>query len=210
MAETLLSPGVLARENDLTVTAQTPAPIGAAIVGPTVKGQPYVPKRITSFSEYLTYFGGAFLSGSTQYTYFTSTAAYNYFLNGGTTLWITRVASGSFTAASSSFISGSTAGAIASGSIFTIKTLSYGANQNSVGPLDSSGSLASGSADNLRWEITAPNTSSGTFSLLVRRGDDNTANKVVLETWTNLSLDPTGPNYIEKVIGNQVFTPAVS
>ena len=208
MAETLLSPGVLARENDLTVTAQTPAPIGASIIGPTVKGQPYVPRRITSFTEYLTYFGGAFLSGSSQYTYFTSTAAYNYFQNGGTSLWVTRVASGSFTAATSSFISGSTQGAIDSGSIFVLQTLSYGANQNSSGSLDVSGSLSNGTKDNVRWEITAPNTSSGTFSLLIRRGDDNTNNKIVLETWTNLSLDPTAPNYIEKVIGNQIASPS--
>jgi len=204
MAETLLSPGVLARENDLTVTAQAPTLVGAAIVGPTVKGQPYVPRRISTFTEYLTYFGGAFLSGSTQYTYFTSTAAYNYFQNGGTSLWVTRVASGSFTAATSSIVKGN-GYPLASGSMFTIQTLSYGSNQNSTGSIDVSGSLANGTPDNIRWEITAPNTSSGTFTLLVRRGDDNNNNKVVLETWTNLSLDPTAPNYLEKVIGNQVF-----
>jgi|688.fasta_scaffold211186_1 hypothetical protein len=216
MAETLLSPGVLARENDLTVTAQTPAPIGAAIVGPTVKGIPYVPKLITSFTQYLTYFGGTFLSGSTQYTYFTSTAAYNYFQNGGTSLWVTRVASGSFTSASAYTITGSSInpnieGAVAylnaSSASFQLATISYGANQNSSGSVDASGSLANGTPDNIRWEITAPNTSSGTFTLLVRRGDDNNNNKVVLETWTNLSLDPTAPNYIEKIIGNQYFAP---
>ena len=223
MAETLLSPGVLARENDLTVTAQTPAVVGASIIGPTVKGVPYVPKRITSFTEYLTYFGGTFLSSSTQYTYFTSTAAYNYFLNGGTSLWVTRVVSGSFTQASGSSITGSQVAANANGVVngiqfgsttaantscsFQIVPLSYGANQNSSGSVDVSGSLANGVPDNLRYEIVSPNTASGTFSLLVRRGDDNTNNKVVLETWTNLSLDPTAPNYLEKVIGNQIFTP---
>ena len=45
-------------------------------------------------------------------------------------------------------------------------------------------------------------TSSGQFSLLVRRGNDNNREKAVLETWTNLSLDPKAENYIEKVIGN--------
>ena len=224
MAETLLSPGVLARENDLTVTGQAAATIGAAIVGPTVKGQPYVPRRITSFSEYLTYFGGTFLSGSTQYTYFTSTAAYNYFQNGGESLWVTRVASGSFTAASAISITGSqndgdvtgiintvelgAASNLNSSASFTIAPLSYGANQNSSGSIDASGSLTNGTIDNLRYEIVSPNTASGTFSLLVRRGDDNTNSKVVLETWTNLSLDPTQPNYIERVIGNQTFTVA--
>ena len=221
MSEILLSPGVLARENDLTVTAQTPTAIGASIIGPTVKGQPYVPKRITSFTEYLTNFGGAFLSGSTQYTYFTSTAAYNYFLNGGTSLWVTRVVSGSFTTSSCFSITGSQIAANVNGivngvqfgsttaantsSSFKIVPLSYGANQNSSGSVDSSGSLANGVPDNIRYEIVSPNTASGTFALLVRRGDDNTSNKVVLETWSNLSLDPTAPNYIEKQIGNQIF-----
>ena len=221
MSEILLSPGVLARENDLTVTAQTPTAIGASIIGPTVKGQPYVPKRITSFTEYLTNFGGAFISGSTQYTYFTSTAAYNYFLNGGTSLWVTRVVSGSFTTSSCFSITGSQIAANVNGivngvqfgsttaantsSSFKIVPLSYGANQNSSGSVDSSGSLANGVPDNIRYEIVSPNTASGTFALLVRRGDDNTNNKVVLETWSNLSLDPTAPNYIEKQIGNQIF-----
>jgi hypothetical protein len=94
MAETLLSPGVLARENDTSQITNTPAPAGAALIGPTVKGQPNVPRLITSFNQYLTYFGGAFISGSTQYTYFTSTAAFNYFQNGGTSLWVTRVVTG--------------------------------------------------------------------------------------------------------------------
>jgi len=221
MAETLLSPGVLARENDLTVTAGTPTPIGASLIGPTVKGQPYVPRRISSFTEYLTYFGGSFLSGSTRYTYFTSTAAYDYFLNGGESLWVTRVVSGSFTAPSGSSITGSQIAANANGVVngiqfgsttaantsasFQIVPLSFGANQNSSGSIDVSGSLSNGTPDNLRYEIVSPNTSSGTFSLLVRRGDDNTNNKIVLETWTNLSLDPTAPNYVEKIIGNQVF-----
>jgi hypothetical protein len=207
MAEILLSPGVLARENDLSQITNAPAPIGASIIGPTVKGQPNIPRKVTSFSEYLTYFGGSFISGSSnQHTYFTSTAAYNYFQNGGTSLWVTRVASGSFIAATSSFISGSTTGSYASGSVFQLSTISFGADQNSSGSLDASGSLSSGTSDNVRWEIVSPNTASGTFSLLIRQGNDNSNNKIVLETWTGLSLDPTATNYIEKIIGNQVFT----
>jgi hypothetical protein len=208
MAETLLSPGVLARENDTSQITNTPAPIGAALIGPTVKGQPNVPRLITSFNQYLTYFGGAFISGSTQYTYFTSTAAYNYFQNGGTSLWVTRVVTGSadFLPATSSYIiTGSATGPQSGVSPFTLQTLSWGDNMNSTSSLDAQGALQSGSANNLRWQIVNSNTASGTFNLLVRRGDDNTNVPIVLETWTNLSLDPTQPNYIEKVIGNQIF-----
>ena len=208
MAETLLSPGVLARENDTSQITNTPAPIGAALIGPTVKGQPNVPRLITSFNQYLTYFGGAFISGSTQYTYFTSTAAYNYFQNGGTSLWVTRVVTGSadFLPATSSYIiTGSATGPTSGVSPFTLQTLSWGSDMNSTSSLDAQGALQSGSANNLRWQIVNSNTASGTFNLLVRRGDDNTNVPIVLETWTNLSLDPTQPNYIEKVIGNQIF-----
>jgi hypothetical protein len=68
-----------------------------------------------------------------------------------------------------------------------------------------SGALASGSVDNVRWEIPTVNTSSGTFSLLIRRGDDNNLQKIVLETYQNLSLDPYASNYISKVIGDASF-----
>ena len=200
MAETLLSPGVLARENDQSFVSQIPAPVGAAIIGPTVKGQVNVPTIVTSYSDYLLKFGDTFDSGSDQYSYFTSISAYNYFLNGGNSLLVTRVASGSFTSATSSFVSSSLAPV--NGSSFVLETISQGINQNSTGPLNSDGTLDSGSANNIRWEIVSPNTSSGTFSLLVRRGDDSTNVKTVLETWTNLSLDPFSTNYISKVIGD--------
>ena len=208
MAETLLSPGVLARENDSSQITNVPSPAGAALLGPTVKGQPDYPRLITSFNQYLTYFGGAFISGSSQYTYFTSTAAFNYFQNGGTSLWVTRVASGSSTfrpATSSLMLTGSVGGPITATSPFILQTLSYGSNQNSSSSLDASGSLTSGSNLNLRWQITNANTSSGTFTLLIRQGNDTTSNPKYLETWTNLSLDPTAPNYIEKTLGSTTF-----
>ena len=84
MAETLISPGVLARENDQSQITSQPVQAGAAIVGPTVLGRVGVPKLVTSYSEFLANFGSTFSSGSDQFTYFTSVSAYNYFNNGGT------------------------------------------------------------------------------------------------------------------------------
>ena len=104
MAETLISPGVLARENDQSQVTSQPIQAGAALVGPTVKGQVGIPKLITTYSEYQANFGTTFDSGSDEYTFLTSISAYNYFQNGGTSLIITRVASGSFSAATSSRI----------------------------------------------------------------------------------------------------------
>jgi hypothetical protein len=102
MAETLISPGVLARENDSSQITSQPVQAGAAVVGPTVKGRVNIPTLVTTYSEYLANFGSTFTSGSDEYSFLTSISAYNYFQNGGTSLIVTKVASGSFTAASSS------------------------------------------------------------------------------------------------------------
>ena len=207
MAETLISPGVLALENDQSFITQQPITVGAAIIGPTVKGPVEVPTIVTSYSDYQNKFGTTFLSASQVYTYFTSIAAYNYFANGGETLLVARVVSGSFTGATTATGSGTPIlCASASAQSLVLTTLSQGALMNSTGSQDISGSLASGSADNIRWQIQNADTASGTFSLLIRQGNDTTNNKTVLETWTNLSMDPTSPNYVARVLGNQTKT----
>jgi phage tail sheath protein FI len=66
----------------------------------------------------------------------------------------------------------------------------------------SAGALTSGSAANVRYEITSVNTGSGTFNLAIRAGNDNTAQPNYLETFPNLSLDPALPNFISRVIGD--------
>ena len=300
MAETLLSPGVLARENDQSFISAQPVQAGAALVGPTVLGPVERPQLVTSYSQYKNIFGSTFESGSQTYSYLTSLSAFNYFQNGGESLIVTRVTSGSFTPAVSTKIDttitdgdlittadillngigtgfnitssagngpGTVAGIPMTGSIsgsgavasitystsesissitvtsagtafrkgetitipsasagadlpggsdivitleasdlnykdaFDIETLSEGHIMNNDGA-ETRGALASGSVDNIRWEIANVNTESGVFSLVVRRGDDNNSEKVILETWQNLTLDPKAENYIEKVIGN--------
>jgi hypothetical protein len=89
---------------------------------------------------------------------------------------------------------------------FELDTLSKGEVMNSASP--STNALENGTANNVRWEIPTVNTSSGEFSLLVRRGDDTSNEKIVLEVFNRLSLDPNSPYYISKVIGDQVQTVA--
>ncbi len=296
MAEVLLSPGVLARETDSSFISGQPVQAGAAILGPTVKGPVGIPTIVSSYSDYQNRFGAKVESGSVEYTYFTSISAYNYFQQGGDSLLVTRVVSGSYTSATSTAISNNVesgvlgnlsgvtksvfnatgsaggsvsaakssnvnvtasfvlansesissitldaaAGAFAIGDVisftseslganqeggsnlsltlvasnivnqsaFVLETLSEGAIMNSAGATGSNGTLVNGTKDNLRWEIVSPNTASGTFNLLIRRGDDTTTSRTILETWTGLSLDPNSNNYIEKIIGNskQVVT----
>ena len=417
MAETLISPGVLARENDQSLVTAQPLVRGAAIIGPTVKGPVEKPTYVSSFSSFQAIFGGALESGSTDYTYLTSVAANNYFSSGGSSLLVTRVTSGSFSPALSTtvqnnvetgdgglgggltpwtggtatgntintfldidinsaasgvgatatvttvvsgllvdsttavptgagvaagaydnsatsdqititagmvntagasggkaiittdatggvvvgvaLLSGSstgyvadsiitipnatlqadpqlgstgnggdiiiqlagtnvgskigsvnitedgagytagetvtiTAGAIGAGSTeashvllaseienanaFVLETLSEGEIMNNTSPAgsDSSGTelsggaLALGSADNIRWEIASVNTASGVFSLLVRRGNDNNNQRVVLESYNNISLDPFSPNYISRAIGDMTSNVVVA
>ena len=331
MAETIVSPGVLAIENDQSFITQQPVQAGAAIIGPTPKGKVGIPVLCTTYSDYLNKFGSTFLSGSQTYTYFTSIAAYNYFNSGGNTLLVTRVVSGStsldWTPATSSAIPSPTALTSASLSVnltyisaslasvgsqslningitlyytgsltppantsntiyigtdsfanstlasyvatssaifnfsssispyntslqsisssvfsstnllltstnpnglignsyyvtsgstttyfsggtnttaFVLETLSEGIIMNSTGPTGSFGTLLSGSANNFRWQIASQNINDGTFSLLIRQGNDSDINPSVVESWGPLSLDPFAANYIEKVIGNQV------
>jgi len=409
MAETLISPGVLARENDQSLVTAQPLVRGAAVVGPTVKGPVEKPTYVSSFSSFQAIFGGSLESGSTDYTYLTSVAAYNYFSSGGSSLLVTRVTSGSFSPALSTIIQnnlesanagligdivgdytsggtggtkdtfvvaadnitpnngatlsvvigeltnlvatqnvtaqsaltggttigtitgpftivsgkvttsggttqvgtgatisittdgGGTTGVITAASVvaagsgyvkgnvltvaavdmvgagfvacdkdftftindtnllngptainvtsdgagysvgdalsiaganignptadliitltdssienkaaFVLETLSEGIIMNNTTPIGgdsagaelSGGALALGSADNLRWEIASVNTASGVFSLLVRRGNDNNNQRVVLESFNNISLDPFSPNYISRAIGD--------
>jgi len=389
MAETLISPGVLQRENDQSFITQQPVQVGAAVVGPTVKGPVEIPTVVTSYSDYQNRFGTTFLSASEEYSFLTSIQAYNYFQNGGNTLLVTRVVSGSsnwgYATASvntsgiedggvdsgtnllSSYTSGGTLGTagtfsdvatttsgtgtgitlnvttsttngklsnatdallssitinssdandatyvgveldggsgtgasatlvvssntvssitvtevgsgyaasdilkissriiggttditivLASGDLlveptsitvedagsgyevgdqltvaktligtsdadlvvtlananvnnavaFTLEAIDKGIIFNNNGTLLSNGALASGSADNIRWEVAASSSANGTFDLLIRRGNDNENNKVVLETFTGLSLDPTQDNYVARVIGDYKY-----
>jgi hypothetical protein len=340
--ETLISPGVLATENDRSFVATGPVSVGAAIIGPTVKGPVEIPTVVTSYSDFVNKFGTTIMSASNNYSYFTSIAAYNYFQNGGQSLLVSRVvrdainwnpasasipsqktsggtpataslptASGNFntefafgvfsdntsnpdmqyifiptasgnysdfaildyyyvfyfasgstnantttnfvnkvnstvafhnlsasstattvTVSSSaangtlfnntyffatasninitpvgswsgSLFGGGTTGNITSS--FTLKTISEG-NIMNTGTQDSKGAFSSGSADNVRWQITNVNTTNGTFDMVIRQGNDNTLNPIVLETWTNLSLDPKSSNFISKRLGDSTLS----
>ncbi len=92
MAEAIISPGVYTNENDQSAVTQGPIVAGAAIVGPTVNGIPYVPTLVTTYSDYVAKFGTTFNNGASgSMEYFTSLAAKNYFDNGGNTLLVTRI-----------------------------------------------------------------------------------------------------------------------
>jgi len=209
MAETIISPGVFTRENDLTFVAPAPAEAGTLFIGPTVKGPVEIPTVVTSYGQYQRIFGSTFESGSTKQEFLTSIAVRNFFNQGGSTALVARVVNTAtnYTRATSTHVSSSLKG---SEQPFTLETLGKGVIlNNSTGSLDggahnSDGSLVSGSADNLRWEVSNINNAKGTFTVSVRRGNDNTSEKVILETFNNISLDPNAGNFISAVIGDQI------
>jgi uncharacterized protein len=203
--EVLLSPGVLLNENDQSQITLGTVTAGLSLVGPTVKGQPNIPILVTSYSDFKSKYGDAFVSASNTYEYLTSIAAYNYFQQGGQSILVTRVVTGSYTSATT------TSGTKISGSAgvtetFVLETLSQGTIMNNAGSTGSNGTLVSGSANNVRWEIQSPNTSSGVFTVVIRQGDDTATNPSVLETWPNVSLDPNAANFVSRVIGDKSRT----
>jgi hypothetical protein len=203
MANFTVSPGVAISEIDNTYLTGNPVQAGAAIIGPTVKGPVEVPTLVTSYSDFVTLFGDSFISGGNAYSYLTSIAAYNYFNYGGTSLLVARVvtSSANWTSATSTTVPN-----YFTSSSFSLETITKGIiMNNSSSVAGANGTLISGSSDNIRWEITNSNTGSGTFNVLVRRGNDTETSKVVLEAWNNLSLDPNSPRYIAAVIGDQTL-----
>jgi len=202
MANFTVSPGVSISEIDNTFLTGQPIQAGAAIIGPTVKGPVEKPTLVTSYSSFQSLFGDTFISGGDAYSYLTSIAAYNYFNYGGTSLLVARVASGSYLPADSSYIPTGSSGPTSGLSPFILETLSEGIIMNNSGSMVSN-SLVSGSKENVRWEITQLNTGSGNFNVLIRRGDDNQNNKIILESFNNVNLDPNSNRFISKVIGDQ-------
>ena len=218
MAEKVVSPGVFTNEIDASFLPAAIGDIGAAIVGPTVKGPAMIPTVIQTFSEFESVFGTTFRSGSNYYQYLTSHAAEQYLQNGGP-LTVIRVSDATAAQAVVYKQGDDTAydGGTANETI-TFETIGDGHIYNNYGGTstsytDHSGSdtgtnnvLASGSSDNYRIEIAGVNNTKGTFNVLVRGGNDTLKRKQVLETWNNVSLDPNASNYVERIIGNQDYS----
>ena len=201
--ETIVSPGVLLQEVDKSFITPGTDPSGLAIIGPTARGPIEIPTLITNYNDFKEVYGTVIKSGSQGYEYFTNLAVKNYFDNGGASALVVRVvndADNQWAYASSSKIEDSAANSAAS---FELESLGKGDLLNSIGPLYSGGGLHSGSKDNFRWEVSNVNSNAGTFTLSIRRGDDTTNAPIVLEQFTNCSLDPLSPNYISRKVGDQ-------
>ena len=202
MAERIVSPGVFTREQDTSFLTPAPAEVSTAVVGPAVKGPINIPTVVRSYGEYVAVYGDRFKSGSNYYQHLTSLTAEKFFEQGGDSLLVSRVAPSSYSSATAEVTSGSTA-------LFTLETIGEGAiftNSGSATENLADGALLSGSSDNVRWEIIGKNSTQGTVDIVIRRGDDNGKNKIILETFNNVSLDPNSDNYVAKRIGDVSYS----
>ena len=203
-SEKIVSPGVFTREIDQSQLPAAVAAIGAAVIGPTVKGPAGIPTVVSSYSEFVAKFGSTFTSGSgaaeQTYKYLTNYTAEQY-LKYADSLTVVRILDGTYSHATASILASGSAEAS-----FKLHTLSDGADQNSFGSEGTNGLLENGTANNIRYEISNRNENKGTFTLSIRRGNDTNRRKVVLEQFNNVSMDPNSSNYIAKLIGDQVYT----
>lgn len=100
--ERIVSPGVFTRERDLSFLPQGIANIGAAIIGPTVKGPAFVPTVVSSFQEFEEMFG------STDSRFYTPYAVEQYLRSAGTVTIVRVLNTGGYTADSIElYVSGS-------------------------------------------------------------------------------------------------------
>ena len=87
MAERIVSPGVFTEEKDLSFLPQGVAEIGAAIVGPTLRGPAFTPTVISSVSDFQKKFGPI---GGKQ-PYYAGITAQRMLDNGAPSVTIVRV-----------------------------------------------------------------------------------------------------------------------
>lgn len=165
-------PGSYAEEIVLTPQALSgggTAGFAAAFIGTNGRG-PTTPTFISTWSEYLTYFGA--FSGS----YLLPFALFQFFANGGSAAYVTRVAGVGAVTATRQLQDTLGAGTI------QISAYSPGAWGNSVF-IDVTSAGASGA---------------GRFTLNVHYGNSSAAS--IVETWSDLSMDPTDSRYVINVI----------
>lgn len=225
-----LSPGVFTREQDLSQRPLEIQAVGAAVIGPTVRGPAFVPTPISNYSEYIRWFGDTFSSGSgaseKMYKYFTTHCVQEY-IKYGQVVTVVKILNANYqpaysyvhqsasyallsTAASASVTFGATEMAfkivaLSDGDISNSGRLSAAISGSGVSGDESTNNLlTSGSQFNMRWEIANVDPSRGVFDLYIRRGDDIGNRKVLLEQYSQVSLDPNTQNFVARVIGDQV------
>ncbi len=88
--ERIVSPGVFTNEKDLSYLPQGIGAIGAALVGPTLKGPAFVPTLVNGYGDFLKIFGGTYEQSYLPYT------AKSYFTNAGSATVVRVLGTGGY------------------------------------------------------------------------------------------------------------------
>ncbi len=176
MAERIVSPGVFTREKDLSFLPAGVEAIGAAIVGPTLKGPAFTPTVITSESEYAQVFGAL---GDTDGLYVPM--AVQRYLNGGApSVTVVRVLGiGGYTADFVNVVLTGSAGALASKPLTgkVLATLLPSRKTSGVGDLSGTRLVTDVSAEFTGSNVT-PTASAASVANVVLSGSNVTAELV--------------------------------
>ena len=88
--ERIVSPGVFTIEKDLSFLPQGVGAIGAALIGPTLKGPAFVPTIVNGYSDFVTKFGGTYEQSYLPFT------AKSYLNNAGVATIVRVLGSGGY------------------------------------------------------------------------------------------------------------------
>lgn len=174
MPATLTTPGVYVQELPSGVHPITGvATSETAFIDFFPRGPMNVPTNVTSWAEFVRTFGGLDERSESSY------AIYQYFVNGGTSAWVVRIAAGSPAPATGALLSGGNP-------VLNIAASSPGKWGTAV-----------------QYAVDTDQISDTTsFNLTVRevQPTDNPSRVVSAETYRNISLDPTSARFAPGVI----------
>ena len=181
--ERIVSPGVFTNENDLSFLQQGIGQIGAALIGPTLKGPAFVPTVVQGYGDYLTKFGGTFEQSYLPYT------AKNYLNNAGSATIVRVMGTGGYSLVHP---------------IALVATGSWG--KRLISMLHPTFVVTSGDSTSLFADSTVTANASGSFVLTVA-GDFTTDTSFFTNALNedgvpfSSSIDPENTSYIGNLYG---------
>jgi len=190
--ERIISPGVFTNENDLSFLPAGIAQIGAAFVGPTLKGPALVPMQVTSFQDYQVMFGG---EDSTQ-TYIPY-AIKNYLKNASSAMVVRILGNGGWTFTTDT--NKLAAVAVAStGSTITYQIVSglHPAKNNTSTNFDlrASTAISGNISNNFTLVASGSNLTAKTYTVSINRQNTTFISKVIGSTPDSTKISNTNYN----------------
>jgi len=182
--ERIVSPGVFTIEKDLSFLPQGVGQIGAALIGPTLKGPAFVPTIVEGYSDFVTKFGGTYEQSYLPFT------AKSYLTNAGSATIVRVLGSGGYSLKHP---------------LVLVATGSYGSRLISV--LHPTFVVSSGDSTSLFAQSTVASNASGSFVLTVSGGfaTDNSAftGNAIDENGTpfSASINPNSTSFIGDLYG---------